>query len=188
MKKLLAILAATALITPVITSVVSCGETEESMRNNPLLIGKGIDKSKAIDDSQPGKYGFTNFYIVGDSLSDTDGITNLVKTKFANSMVDINISLSGAYGYETSKGVHHSAFSNGMTAGTILSEKLGFGEMKPSNFLSKKEESNYGKNYSVGGATAAKLDLPTGILLNDATIDRQTEALFYLNIKLIIMI
>ncbi|WP_106078892.1 SGNH/GDSL hydrolase family protein [Mesoplasma coleopterae] len=176
MKKLLAILAATALITPVVTSVVSCGETEESMRNNPLLIGKGIDKSKAIDDSQPGKYGFTNFYIVGDSLSDTDGISNLIKTKFANSLVDLNVSLSGAYGYEKNN-THYSAFSNGMTAGTILSEKLGFGEMKPSNFLSKKEESNYGKNYSVGGATAAKLDLPTGILLNDATIDRQTEAL-----------
>ncbi|AVN65067.1 hypothetical protein CG002_01655 [Mesoplasma florum] len=176
MKKLLAILAATALITPVVTSVISCGENQEPFTNNPLMIGKGIDKSKAIDDSQPGKFGFTNFYIVGDSLSDTDGISNLIKTKFANQMVDLNVSLSGAYGYEKND-VHYSAFSNGMTAGTILSEKLGFGEMKPSNFLSKKESTNYGKNYSVGGATAAKLDLPTGILLNDATIDRQTEAL-----------
>ncbi|ATZ18013.1 SGNH/GDSL hydrolase family protein [Mesoplasma melaleucae] len=176
MKKLLAILAATALITSAVASVISCGENEGSPDQNPLLIGKSIDKSKAIDDSMEGKFGFTNFYIVGDSLSDTNGLTYLIDTKFSNSIVKLNVQLGGTYGFEKD-GVHYSAFTNGPTAPTILSEELGFGEMKPSNWLLKNQQQNYGKNYSVGGATAAKLDLPTGLLLNDATIDKQTEAL-----------
>ncbi|ASZ09091.1 hypothetical protein CK556_01815 [Mesoplasma chauliocola] len=177
MKKLLSLLAMTALITPIVANVVSCGENEGSVNTNPLLIGKNIDKSKAIDDSMPGKFGLTNYYVVGDSLSDVDGITHLIDTKFSSQYLSLNVELGGAYGYTTEEGKHYNTFTNGPTAGSLLSEKLDFGEMKPSNWLSKKSEQNYGKNYSVGGATAAKIDLPTGLLLNDATVDKQTEAL-----------
>ncbi|WP_342258391.1 SGNH/GDSL hydrolase family protein [Spiroplasma endosymbiont of Dioctria linearis] len=187
MKKLLSLLTVFSFSISTVTSTVSCMPKQPStIKTSPLKIGLDIDKSKAIDtSSNPNDhFGFTNYFIVGDSLSDVNGLTTYVKDKFVvntslDQYVDFNLTLGGAYGFEED-GVYNSAFSNGKTTGYLLSEKLNFGAMKPSNKYSKLNNSKegYGKNYSVGGATAGKSsEFVNGIIINDFSTEEQARAL-----------
>ncbi len=187
MKKLLSLLTVFSFSISTVTSTVSCMPKQPStIKTSPLKIGLDIDKSKAIDtSSNPNDhFGFTNYFIVGDSLSDVNGLTTYVKDKFVvntslDQYVDFNLTLGGAYGFEED-GVYNSAFSNGKTTGYLLSEKLNFGAMKPSNKFSKlsNPKEGYGKNYSVGGATAGKSsELVNGIIINDFSTEEQARAL-----------
>ncbi|ARU91518.1 hypothetical protein SCLARK_00909 [Spiroplasma clarkii] len=193
----------TGLIVPTVTGVVAC---LPATKFDPTAIGTGIDTSGALDDSisseENEKSDFTNYYIVGDSLSDVDGIgTYMVKKlqplldqvignltqgipipNLQNLKVNLKVALDGdGYGFADADDNHHSAFSNGGTAGYLLNEELGFKPMKSSNiFVTEPNDDDgegYGNNYAVGGATAAQMDGFMGSILNDATIEKQTVAL-----------
>ncbi|WP_338985570.1 SGNH/GDSL hydrolase family protein [Spiroplasma endosymbiont of Diplazon laetatorius] len=188
MKKLLSLMAVGAFSISTVSATVSCmPQKPASSKRNPLKIGLDIDKTKAIDTSvDPTTHkGFTNYFIIGDSLSDVDGLTTYVKDKFVVStgldkMLDFNIELSGGYGFDDENGVHHNAFSNGPTTAYNIGNKLNFKNLKSSNKFSKLNGENdvYGKNYSIGGATAAKIDpLAGGVLLNDVSIEEQSRVM-----------
>ncbi|AVP49662.1 SGNH/GDSL hydrolase family protein [Williamsoniiplasma luminosum] len=188
MKKLLSYLVPTLLIVATVATTVSCVQkTPVDPKKDPLYLGKMINKSHAIDSSEKTESGFTNYFIIGDSLSDVDGLSTLIPAKFNNSLIEFEVSLGGVgYGEQPDgtnpKGIN--SFTNGETAGYQLSKMLGFSQaMKPSNIFEKtpKYDQNgvkvFGKNYAVGGATAAKLGFPSSLMLNDATVDIQTKAL-----------
>ncbi|ALD66281.1 SGNH/GDSL hydrolase family protein [Spiroplasma cantharicola] len=188
MKKLLSLLTVVSFSISTVTSTVSCMPKQPSTtKTSPLKIGLDIDKSQTIDTTSDPKnhFGFTNYFIVGDSLSDVNGLTTYVKDKFVvntnlDQFIDFNLTLGGAYGFEDENGVYNSAFSNGKTTGYLLSEKLNFGGMRASNKYSKlvNSKEGYGKNYSVGGATAGKTpDLTTGLVINDFSTEEQARAL-----------
>ncbi|ATZ16999.1 lipolytic enzyme, GDSL family [Williamsoniiplasma luminosum] len=186
MKKLLSYLIPTLLMVATVATTVSCVQkTPVDPKKDPLYLGKMINKSHAIDSSEQTKSGFTNYFIIGDSLSDVDGLSTLIPAKFNNSLIEFEVSLGGV-GYGEVDGSHKgiNSFTNGETAGYQLSKMLGFSQaMKPSNIFEKtpKYDQNgvkvFGKNYAVGGATAAKLGFPSSLMLNDATVDIQTKAL-----------
>ncbi|PPE04568.1 lipolytic enzyme, GDSL family [Entomoplasma ellychniae] len=174
MKKMLSILTVLSVSTPLAIQAVSC--SNELDLNNPYLVGKNIDKSQAKDSSGEYQFGVSNFYVIGDSLSDQDGLSELINNKLSTSILKINLQLGGdGYGYDEN-GVHHSNFSNGPTASVQVSKALGLETFNASNqFVGIKEE--YGKNYSVGGATAGQVSGISSILLNDVTVDKQTKTL-----------
>ncbi|AHI52942.1 SGNH/GDSL hydrolase family protein [Spiroplasma culicicola] len=224
MKKLLVLLANLALVAATTTSLVAC-TIKNAPQIDPLTIGKNIKK---LDDATyapetPSDSGFTNYFIVGDSLSDDNGLTTLINQKFSQTLLvpfpelgvelppaiekilklilidgkiavrsNINFNFAstepekgvGGYGYYDEKQVFHSNFSNGPTAGVELNNLLGFEEIKSSNKFSDpynmgniKPKYEYGRNYSIGGATGSSVKDVTSILLNDVTIDKQAEAL-----------
>ncbi|PPE06146.1 SGNH/GDSL hydrolase family protein [Williamsoniiplasma lucivorax] len=191
MKKLLSWLTPILFVLPVVATTVACFQkTPINPHENPLYIGRNINKSNAIDSSKQTTSGFTNYFVVGDSLSDVDGLGTLANDKFGSDLLEITVKTGGVgYGDNNQADKNgHNAFTNGVTAGYLLTEKLGFEEfeMKPSNIYTKEPKHAadfqrtkmiYGKNYAVGGATAGKLAFPTSLLLNEATIDVQTKAL-----------
>ncbi|QHX36602.1 SGNH/GDSL hydrolase family protein [Spiroplasma sp. BIUS-1] len=187
MKKLLSVLAMTTFSVGTLSSTVSCmPQKSKESKKNPLKIGLDIDKSKVTNSSVDPKthHGFTNYYVIGDSLSDVDGLTTYVKDKFfvstgLDSKVDFNLNLDGSYGFKDNDGKHHNAFSNGPTTAYNIANQLGFGPLQPSNKYSKvKENETFGRNYSIGGATAAKIAPQAGgILLNDVSIEEQARTL-----------
>lgn len=197
MKKLLTFLMTVGVVTPTITGVVAC---MPQAKFNPLTIGMGIDKSKAVNDSvepdENKESDYTNYFIVGDSLSDVDGVNNYLIDKaqpiLDNVIADMGYSdmisakvsayLDGdGYGFTNDSGFH-SAFSNGVTAAYVLGEQLGFKDLKNSNHLITEpyivnDKKTYGKNYSIGGATAAQTEGVMGALLSDVTIEKQATTL-----------
>ncbi|AUB31477.1 SGNH/GDSL hydrolase family protein [Spiroplasma floricola] len=188
MKRLLSILATSVFSVATVSSTVSCMPQKPiEDKKSPLNIGLDIDKTKAIDTSvDPLTHkGFTNFFIIGDSLSDVDGLTSYVKDKFIvktglEKYVNFNLSIEGSYGYVDDQNVHHNAFSNGPTTAYNIANNFGFKDLKPSNKYSvlKDEKQGYGKNYSIGGATAAKIAPQAGgIILNDVSIEEQARTL-----------
>ncbi|AGR41183.1 SGNH/GDSL hydrolase family protein [Spiroplasma taiwanense] len=185
MKKMLASLAVLSFSVSIGSQVVACMPKQGNVlpENDPLLYGKDIDKSKAIDDSKQTESGYTNYFIIGDSLSDVDGVTSFLEKKLSNllnEMIDLDINFGGKYGWKDEKTeIWHSAFTNGKPAAYLLGEELGFGELKPSNqFFTEPydQTEGYGNNYSVGGATAAKVG--GGLMsVDDVTIDTQARTL-----------
>lgn len=177
MKKLISVLTASLIITPVATQVISCNGAIKFDLKNPLLIGKDIDNSKAKDSSGDYKFGVSNFYVIGDSLSDVNGISSLIQNKFKNPLVDLELKIGGdGYGYYDNENFVVSTFTNGKPVSWQIADQLGLEKFETSNrFVAEQEE--YGKNYSIGGATAGASDNVAGIILNEATIDKQSSVL-----------
>ncbi|QHX36241.1 lipolytic enzyme [Spiroplasma sp. TIUS-1] len=212
MKKLISILTSSVLVMSTSILLVSC--IAQGAKPSPLTIGNEIKK---VDGAANYKNGtnhpnkdskFTNYFIIGDSLSDVDGLSKMLneKTKFdisglnvdfsslsplmpvpnkvLNIKTDINLSLGNdeigdeGYGFKSKDGKWHSSFSNGETAGYLLNEKLGFGEMESSNPFSKGTIKKNNRNYSIGGATASNaLNTTSSLILDDVTVDKQARAL-----------
>src|SRR5687767_7183417 len=80
MKKILAILSSVLITSTFSSTVVSCTNSQTNNINYDLLIGKSISKENAIDDSKQVNENqlFSNFYTLGDSLSDTGGLMNII--------------------------------------------------------------------------------------------------------------
>ncbi|ATZ18592.1 lipolytic enzyme, GDSL family [Williamsoniiplasma somnilux] len=77
MKKLLYILSSLGLTATAAATVVSC-TVPQIKEDYDLKVGLGIDRSKALDDSNlVNDLGITNFYTIGDSLSDSGGIETI---------------------------------------------------------------------------------------------------------------
>ncbi|WP_338983493.1 SGNH/GDSL hydrolase family protein [Spiroplasma endosymbiont of Othius punctulatus] len=95
MKKLINILTASILVFGTTMVVVSC--IKQGPPINPLSIGKGIKKVDGAVEYKNGTNNsgkdskFTNYFIVGDSLSDVDGITTMLKNKFSVNISDIEV-------------------------------------------------------------------------------------------------
>lgn len=197
MKKILISLMSVSMLVPTISQIVACQIANEV--EDPLTIGLGIDKSKALDSGAQNNpvSQFTNFFIVGDSLSDVNGVgpvlanqlepvVNLfMKELLPNGIlgmdieIALNIALDGhGYGFTNQYG-DYSAFSNGATAGYLLSDALGFEDIQNSSVFETQPNNGtvYGKNYAVGGATAAQMQGVSGALLNNVTVDRQIVSL-----------
>ncbi|WHQ37307.1 SGNH/GDSL hydrolase family protein [Spiroplasma sp. SV19] len=168
MKKIFTLLTVFTLATSSTVTVISCAFTPE-IQDNLLLIGKDIDKSKAIDDSETNLQ-FTNYYILGDSLSDSHGLEKLLKNDF-----DFEFKL-GTDDKTNLEDYQYGSFSNGKTAAVLLNDKLGFKDIKP-GVPDDKGEPKFGRNYAVGGATAADVVGIEGIVLNKVTLEKQARAL-----------
>ncbi|WP_026389505.1 SGNH/GDSL hydrolase family protein [[Acholeplasma] multilocale] len=153
MKRLLTFLGAISLTVVAGATVVACGIKQDSV-DYDLLVGQNIDKSKAIDDSNYEGL-FTNFYTLGDSLSDTGGLTlaltqqlNLLKTTIVNDqelldqiisflpediapLVEMflpiikDMNIKVQFGNESANAQCLGAFTNGATAAQNLANKLG---------------------------------------------------------------
>ncbi|AOG60864.1 hypothetical protein SHELI_v1c09150 [Spiroplasma helicoides] len=207
MKKLLTYLMSLAVISGSTSSLVACKKeapsnipTDESYKD----FGKDIDKSKAVDDSikNNSKSDYSNYYILGDSLSDINGITSylkdyLLQSPFANALKGKEIHIDfddylveGAakktsyYGFNETVGgktIRRSSFTNGYTAAALLGQKLGFTDVYGSNIYTKNyisDELKFGNNYAIGGATAVQ---PSGTdilqqALKDTSIVSQSKA------------
>ncbi|WP_114565573.1 SGNH/GDSL hydrolase family protein [Spiroplasma phoeniceum] len=171
MKRFFTLLAVLNVTTGSTIIVTSCA-IEQGWHLNPddslLLIGKDIDKSKAIDDAKSNLQ-FTNYYILGDSLSDSHGIEKLIKNSFK---LDIKIGTDDPSDLEN---YQNGSLTNGNTAAVLLNDKLGFDEIKPG--IPNDLDSDFGRNYAIAGATAADVAGTVGVLLNRVTIEKQAQAL-----------
>ncbi|WP_425380618.1 SGNH/GDSL hydrolase family protein [Spiroplasma endosymbiont of Stenodema calcarata] len=170
MKKFFTLLTVITLTTGSTATLISCAIPQDHHLNQDdklLLIGKDIDTSKAVDDAES-NLKFTNYYILGDSLSDSHGIEKLVKNNF-----NVNLKL-GTDDKTKLEDYQYGNFSNGKTAGVLLNDKLGFKNIEPAI---PNDDSKFGRNYAIGGATAADVVGMGGILLNNVTMDKQARAL-----------
>ncbi|AGM25554.1 SGNH/GDSL hydrolase family protein [Spiroplasma chrysopicola] len=167
MKKLLSVLGAMVVTTSTATSIISCSipQGEGIDLNKDLqLIGTNLDKTKAIDDRIAGNF-FSNYYILGDSLSDSHGIENVIYEK-----TNLPVKMTGNY--------ENGSFTNGETAGVLLGDKLGFGSaIRNSDVQYFNNYSNPRRNYAVGGATAAKMQGAMGMIINNVSIEEQAKYL-----------
>lgn len=177
MKKLFYLLTTLLLTSPFKSGILSKKDDKKSLNAKDVLsIGIDIDKTKAKDSSGKYKYGVTNFFVIGDSLSDVDGLTTYIKDRFQKINLNINLIMDGdAYGFDEDA-IHHNSFTNGPTAAFYVAKKLGLKSFDSSNMYAS-EKDFYGKNYAVAGATAGKIKSPSGLLLNSVRVDKQTKAL-----------
>ncbi|AHF57785.1 SGNH/GDSL hydrolase family protein [Spiroplasma eriocheiris] len=167
MKKLFIMFYAATLSFGVVGNLVACHPETSHVSPPPSddtsTIGMDIDTSHAIADSNySGK--FTNFYILGDSLSDSGGIAQVAsKILGRSSPVEMDPPFA------------NDSFTNGKVAGKVLSDKLGINLTTGWNF------SNYnfqGNNYAIAGATSGEVTDPIqSIILNNFKIYDQTTAL-----------
>ncbi|QBQ07874.1 lipolytic enzyme, GDSL family [Spiroplasma gladiatoris] len=179
MKKLITLLSVLSISTSTGVSAVSCMPAQADIKTDfSEDVGKNIDKSNAKDTSvDPSNYhGVSNFYTLGDSLSDNGGLVTIAKDE-----LNANVVMTGQY-----KG----GFSNGPRTAEIINEKLGFkgisdkdSTFKSSNLIHKadidyKDQKVWGRNYSVGGATAYESDgLAAKLLMGNTGIYKQAQAL-----------
>ncbi|WP_342274763.1 SGNH/GDSL hydrolase family protein [Spiroplasma endosymbiont of Cantharis lateralis] len=173
MKKLLAILSSVSLLTVSTSAVVSCIPTATEINFDfDKNIGTQFDTRFAKDtsDDKSNHKGFSNFFTLGDSLSDQGGLQTIGKDQF-----NIEIKMSGEY---------VGGFSNGLTTAALINEELDFSkeEFKSSNLIHKPDidlngEKVWGKNYSVGGATAYDSSGATALLLGNTGIYKQAQTL-----------
>ncbi|AOX43836.1 hypothetical protein S100390_v1c04960 [Spiroplasma sp. NBRC 100390] len=171
MKKIFTLLTVFTLTTVSTVTVISCTIVQDRHLDPDdalLLIGKNIDTSKAVDDAE-NNLQFTNYYVLGDSLSDSHGIEKLVKNNFN---VDFKLGTDDETNLED---YQYGSFSNGKTAAVLLNDKLGFKNITPG--IPNNNSSIFGRNYAIGGATAADVGGAGGILLNKVTIEKQAQAL-----------
>ncbi|ASP28321.1 hypothetical protein SCORR_v1c05490 [Spiroplasma corruscae] len=179
MKKLLTLLTVFTISTTSTTSVISCMPQQAQVNFDfDPSIGKNIDKSNAVDTSvdPESHHGVSNFFTLGDSLSDNGGLVTIAKDELG-----VNAKMSGLY---------NNGFSNGKRVAEIINDKLGFEEstFKSSNIIHNADidytkadgttQKAWGRNYSVGGATAYESDGLTGkLLMGNTGIYKQAQAL-----------
>ncbi|WP_027048130.1 SGNH/GDSL hydrolase family protein [Mesoplasma syrphidae] len=165
MKRFLAIIGTIILALSPIAVVSACTVPQKKNIDFDRLVGLDIDKSKAIDDSNNTGL-FTNFYTIGDSLSDVNGLTSALSMALGTTI-------------KFSEPSFNSSFTNGNTAAANLAAKLGI-EKFESGFdykIGQASLSKFGKNYAIGGATAAKASGPMGAIVNYFKIQDQAEAI-----------
>lgn len=177
MKKILGFLSSVSLTVSTASSVIACTPIQANVSfEKDYTIGKNLDKSNAKDtSSDPEKhFGFSNFFTLGDSLSDNYGLTTIIKDELG-----ANAKMTGEY---------KEGFSNGPTAARLVNSALGFSseEFVTSNIIHKADVTNekykdtkvWGKNYSIGGATAFVSDGVAGkLLMGNTGIYKQAQAL-----------
>ncbi|AGR41053.1 SGNH/GDSL hydrolase family protein [Spiroplasma taiwanense] len=195
MKRILSFLMSSTLVITSTSQIIACTNplnSENSKSNIDYLnIGKDIDTKYAYNDGVNSEEheGFTNYYIIGDSLSDMDGLTTFFsdylgetgKTKqSSNKIKEFNLKFKGGYGFDENE-KRRNPFTNGEPAGYVIAKELHFDNLEASNYYKKIDldiKTDYGNNYAVGGATAAKFDSPTSkLLFNNFIIVEQTKAL-----------
>ncbi|ALD66465.1 SGNH/GDSL hydrolase family protein [Spiroplasma cantharicola] len=173
MKKLLLTLSSISLLTVSSSTVIACIPNATDINFDfDKNIGTQFDTRNAKDtsDDKTKHKGFSNFFTLGDSLSDQGGLQTIVKDQF-----NINLRMSGEY---------IGGFSNGLTTAALINQELAFStqEFKSSNLVHKPEielnqQKVWGKNYSVGGATAYETKGATSLLLGNTGIYKQAQAL-----------
>ncbi|WP_027063325.1 SGNH/GDSL hydrolase family protein [Mesoplasma seiffertii] len=165
MKRFLVISGTIILVLSPIAAVSACTIPQKQNIDFDRLVGLDIDKSQAIDDSTNTGM-FTNFYTIGDSLSDTGGLTSAL-----GAVLNANISFSDPS--------YHNSFTNGNTAAVNLAEKLGIEKFEAGfNYkLGQTTLNKHGKNYAIGGATAATAGGPMGAVVNFFKIQDQAESI-----------
>lgn len=171
MKKIFTLLTVFSLTTVSTVTLISCTIVQDQHLETTdalLLIEKDIDTSKVVDDAESNLQ-FTNYYILGDSLSDSHGIEKLVKDNFN---VDLKVGTDDDTKLED---YQFGGFSNGKTAGVLLNDKLGFNNIKTG--IPDDNNPQFGSNYAIGGSTAADVAGMGGLLLNKVTIEKQARAL-----------
>lgn len=117
----------------------------------------------------------TNFYVLGDSLSDTGALVGAGTQFFeASSLLfpDIKeVKLESPY--------YNNSFSNGLVAAQIIADKLGV-KLTPGwkfNDLLFKTHQQVGSNYAVGGAQSSNRTDAEGLFINKFDINAQIDAL-----------
>ncbi|PPE06338.1 SGNH/GDSL hydrolase family protein [Mesoplasma corruscae] len=177
MKKIFFLISSLFTIIPFkINSVAKKLDKEKNKVDNVLELGKDIDKSNAKDSSGKYKHNISNFFVIGDSLSDVNGLTTFVEQRIKALKLNAELIIKGdAYGFYKDEKFFN-CFSNGPTAAFLLAEKLGIKCLKPSNIYSE-GVNGFGNSYAVAGATAGKLNTNSGAFLNDVRIDIQARAL-----------
>lgn len=188
MKKLISLLSASVLVLSTSVLMVSCVPVQ---KENPLNIGKNITKVENAVEYKNGtnntskKSEFTNYFIVGDSLSDVDGMSDMLrdKTKVIIKDTDVDINLPKIPGVPLNINLKTNLTVKAninLTLGTDGTDGYGFKEgnkwrsafmnAKPAGYLlnerlgfkSMESSSAFAdkldkdmRNYSVGGATAS---------------------------------
>ncbi|QGS51875.1 SGNH/GDSL hydrolase family protein [Spiroplasma tabanidicola] len=103
MKKLLSLFLTICASSVFVTQIASCNKRPSAVfgDDNPLKIGLEIDRKNAIKDKDidQNSYGVTNYYILGDSLSDVDGLTTYMGTKLSISNLKINFKFDGDFSW-----------------------------------------------------------------------------------------
>ncbi|AHI52808.1 SGNH/GDSL hydrolase family protein [Spiroplasma culicicola] len=169
MKKLLAFLSSVSIATPIAINVVACVPQDKNLLDPLALknIGTDIDTSKAVDTSIKGQK-ITNFFNLGDSLSDTGG-KELVD--FEKSGGKSKTVLAGLYDQT------YKSFSNGAPAGAVLNDLLGFEQMNAgTEWTQTITREAQQRNFSIGGATVSNpllLSSKTGYV----SLEKQARAL-----------
>ncbi|AGR42181.1 SGNH/GDSL hydrolase family protein [Spiroplasma diminutum] len=173
MKKLLMTLSSIGCLTISSSTVVSCIPKSADINYDfDKNIGTQFDRRNIKDtsDDKNKHKGFSNFFTLGDSLSDQGGIQTVAKDKLG-----IDLKITGEY---------VGGFSNGLTTAALLNQHLEFTtqEFKSSNLIHKADiekdnEKVWGKNYSVGGATAYEVTGTAALLMGNTGIYKQAQAL-----------
>ncbi|AHI54265.1 lipolytic enzyme, GDSL family [Spiroplasma sabaudiense Ar-1343] len=156
-------MATLSLLTSASLPLASCTIPQKENFNADDLIGKNIDTSKQVDDSNNQGL-FTNFYTVGDSLSDTGALIGSINQQFG-----LNLEIDSPS--------WNNSFTNSDTAAKKLAIRLGFNTDDWNYAYNFGKQNHHGNNYAVGGATASSVTGGGGLLLNKFKIKSQTEAL-----------
>ncbi|AKX34181.1 lipolytic enzyme, GDSL family [Spiroplasma litorale] len=175
MKKLLTLISVFAISSTSATSVISC-VPQQAPINLDNTAGLSIDKRNAKDTSvdKETHHGVSNFYTLGDSLSDNGGLAAV-----AYDELGVKVKITGLY---------DNGFSNGLRVAELINKKLGFDKdevdtFKSSNLihdadLNLNNDKVWGRNYSIGGATAYESsDLTAKLLMGNTGIYKQAQAL-----------
>ncbi|WP_339022887.1 SGNH/GDSL hydrolase family protein [Spiroplasma endosymbiont of Crioceris asparagi] len=89
MRKLLTPLLGIIIISASVSTVVACGNNKTSQKELDKVVGMDIDKSSASDEKPKNlQYGITDFYTIGDSLSDGGALFHALGFK-AKALLDI---------------------------------------------------------------------------------------------------
>ncbi|QGS52083.1 SGNH/GDSL hydrolase family protein [Spiroplasma tabanidicola] len=174
MKKILTLLSMVTISISTASASVACLPAQAKINTTfDNLIGKDIDKSNAVDTSEDpaNHFGVSNFYTLGDSLSDNGGLVTIAKDELG-----VDAKMSGEY---------KNGFSNGLRTAELINQKLNFSadSFKSSNLIHQadvdyKGKKSWGRNYSVGGATAYEgSGLASQLLMGKTGIYKQAVAL-----------
>ncbi|WP_027063327.1 SGNH/GDSL hydrolase family protein [Mesoplasma seiffertii] len=133
--------------------------------NDFTLAKETIDKSLAIDDSQANGL-LSNFYTIGDSLSDLNGLTSVFSMSLRR---EINVSPPSV----------NNSYTNGDNAALLVAKHFniknfsaGFDYQTANNHFVK-----HGKNYAIAGATAAEISTGLSLMLNSFKLKDQAVTL-----------
>ncbi|AOG60000.1 lipolytic enzyme, GDSL family [Spiroplasma helicoides] len=183
MKKILTLLSVIALSSTSAVSAVACTPAQMDVDLGSSIIGTNINKANAKDLSvnPDTHHGVSNFFTLGDSLSDNGGLVTIAQDELG-----VTPKITGEY---------KNGFSNGLRTVELINnmifdkEKESVDTFKASNLIHsadidyKKDESStaekvWGRNYSVGGATAADAGGLFGqLLMKNTGIYKQAQAL-----------
>ncbi|AGM26506.1 putative GDSL family lipolytic enzyme [Spiroplasma syrphidicola EA-1] len=135
-----------------------------------MLFNNTKDSNKT---AKPGNQKLTNFFILGDSLSDSNGLAtagtvllNAGKTETVEAIM-------------MPKPFVNNSFTNGDVSVKVLAEKMGWPLTAGWSFIYKDEKySKHGNNYAIAGATTGPMDnLLSRLFFNHFNLANQATAL-----------